>query len=685
MSRPSPSDQDPKPDICSIFLGLLGWGLLQATVCPTLRGQAPIDLPPLPPTVGDRAPTVSRSDPDRPRDSQPPAPRFEPGRAPGLPPDASHETTPDEPRPFVLGRPLEPTPFLPGTDEPRPPRTGLLKWPFFPTQGFAGPSGVQPREVQTDSDFVPREDRWRIGYPFWDRYDRGNRLDDDYPFEPGHLWDPFNQNVLKADYPIIGQNTFLDVTASANGFYEGRSLPTQTTPFESTARPFEENFFGRPGQLFINQNLILSMDLFHGDAAFKPIDWRIKLTPVFNVNHINNMELAQVSPNVLAGVERTRTLWTLQEWFAEVKLGDVSPWYDFLSLRVGSQPFISDFRGFLFFDTNAAVRLFGSADANRTQYNLAWFHQLEKNTNSFLNEPFTFRDQNLFFFNVFRQDFIVPGYTGLFSLTFNNDNGGVKFDKNRFLVRPDPIGIFRPHTVNVGYLGLGGEGHFGRYNLTQQFYWAFGRDTNNPIANRAQTINAQFYAIEGSYDRDWARFKLSFLWQSGDANPNNTHATGFDTILDNPNFAGGQFSYIQRQAIPLFGVFLFQRNSLVADLRSSKIQGQANFVNPGLLLGNAGVDLELTPKIKMFNNANLLWFDQTAPLETFLFDGHIDRFIGADLSVGMEYRPLVNENIVMLMGVATLIQGQGFRDLYNNVFDRVDPFVQGFAQVILTY
>ena len=90
-------------------------------------------------------------------------------------------------------------------------------------------------------------------------------------------------------------------------------------------------------------------------------------------------------------------------------------------------------------------------------------------------------------------------------------------------------------------------------------------------------------ALELSYDRDWARFRTCGFYASGDGNINNSTPTGFDTILDNPNFAGGEFSYWQRQQIPLFGVNLTQRNSLVADLRSSKIQGQSNFVNPGML------------------------------------------------------------------------------------------------------
>ena len=65
-------------------------------------------------------------------------------------------------------------------------------------------------------------------------------------------------------------------------------------------------------------------------------------------------------------------------------------------------------------------------------------------------------------------------------------------------------------------------------------------------------------AVEGSYDRDWVRFRTSFFYVSGDKNINNNHATGFDTILDGPNFAGGPFSYWNRQQIPLFGVNLVE-------------------------------------------------------------------------------------------------------------------------------
>ncbi len=164
---------------------------------------------------------------------------------------------------------------------------------------------------------------------------------------------------------------------------------------------------------------------------------------------------------------RNRSWATLQEWFAEYKIADLSPEYDFVSVRAGSQPFTSDFRGFIFSDVNRGVRLFGNLDGNRTQYNLAYFRQLEKETNSGLN-TFTDRDQNVIIANLYRQDFIFPGFTASASYHYNNDAPSTKFDKNGFLVRPDPAGVFQPHRVEAHYFGLAGDGHIDRYNISQR-------------------------------------------------------------------------------------------------------------------------------------------------------------------------------------------------------------------------
>ncbi|MBT4865062.1 MAG: hypothetical protein HON53_08095 [Planctomycetaceae bacterium] len=332
-------------------------------------------------------------------------------------------------------------------------------------------------------------------------------------------------------------------------------------------------------------------------------------------------------------------------------------------MRAGSQYFNSDFRGFIFSDVNRAVRLFGTRFSNRDQFNLIWFDQTEKETNSGLN-TFDDRHQNTFIANYFREDFIFPGYTAQASFHYNRDGPSFRFDRNNFLVRPDPTGVFQPHQVESYYFGLAGNGHIGRFNVSNAFYWVTGTDSLNPIASRPVEINAQMGAIELSYDRDWVRFRTSFLWASGDDDPNDDVARGFDSIFDNPNFAGGEFSYWQRQAIRLFGVNLVQRQSIVPDLRSSKTQGQTNFVNPGLWLANAGMDFEVTPKLRFITNANFLWFDSTRSLETFTFQDRIEPEIGTDISVGMEYRPFLNDNVQIIAGSAMLMPGDGFDDLF---------------------
>ncbi len=550
--------------------------------------------------------------------------------------------------------------------------------------GFTGPSGILPSEIQSDAHFVPVEDRWRQGLPRWDRYGEGFPVGKDYPYKEGHWWDPYNQNVLKGDYPIIGQHTFFKATVESVTLLEGRQVPTATTPFESTLRPDQEEFFGNPDQFTFNQPLFVTLDLFHGDTGFKPFDWQMRVTPVFNVNQLDVNELGVILPDVRRGTVRTRDDWALEEWFIETKIADLSADYDFASARAGSQFFVSDFRGFIFADTNRAVRLFGTRLSNRDQFNLIWFDQTEKETNSQLN-TFDDRHQNTFIANYYRQDFVFPGYTTQLSFHYNRDQADFLLDRNNFLVRPDPVGVFRPHEVESFYLGWAGDGHFNRLNISHAFYWVLGEDELNPIGGKRQQIDAQMAAVELSVDRDWARFRTSFLWASGDDDATDGRAEGFDAIFPDPNFAGGEFSYWQRQAIQLFGVNLVNDRSLVPNLRSNRIQGQTNFVNPGLFLLNFGMDMDVTPKLKTIANVNFLWFDELDSLRLFTFQRNLHHYIGADLSLGFEYRPLLNDNLEIVAGIQGLSPGRGFADLYDPLRGDVDGLFAGFMELIAIY
>src|SRR3954453_3056790 len=160
-------------------------------------------LPPLPPPRAEQA----ESTPLPPVFADPNQTRSRPAQPLEPPPSAGAEL-----RPGILRRPLE-GPVRPTFPEPFPQPDTLFRLPDSPPLGYTGPSGVMPTESQTSSHFVPIEDRWRLGFPEWDRYGKGHPLIDDYPYALGRLLGPYNQNVFKGDYPIIGQHTFLDVTA----------------------------------------------------------------------------------------------------------------------------------------------------------------------------------------------------------------------------------------------------------------------------------------------------------------------------------------------------------------------------------------------------------------------------------------------------------------------------------------
>lgn len=587
--------------------------------------------------------------------------------------------------PEVLRDPAEAVNRLPAPEPLVDLHTPFFQLPCEGPHGYSGRSGVAPRELQTTSQFVPVEDRWRLGVPDYDRYGKGHPAQDEYLGVEGSLWDPYNQNVLKGDYPIFGQHTFLRATGRSFSLFEGRQLPTPTTPFEATRDPFNAGFFGDPDQYQSQHYETLSIDLFHGNTSFKPADWRVKIDSVFNMNHLVADELGVVSPDVRAGTSRFREDFTLQEWFAEAKIMDTSPYYDFASARIGSQTFVSDFRGFIFADTNRAVRLFGTRNANRDQYNVIWFDQMEKDTNSLLNRLEKDRHQNTLIANYYRQDFWFPGYNVNASFHANRDQASREFDRNGFLVRPDPVGVYQPHEVRSYYLGATSNGHIERVNVSSALYYVFGQDLLNPIAGRRQDISAWMSALELSYDRDWVRFRTSYFFSSGDSDPNNSHATGFDSIFANPNFAGTEFSYWGRQGIRLFGVELTNRLSLTPSLRSSKFQGQTNFVNPGLHLANFGMDADVTPKLRLIQNTNLLWFNQTEVLETYLFTGNVRNFIGTDVSLGTEYRPLLSNNVIFLGGLSTLLAGDGFRDLFQDVNGHLQNPIAGFVEATFEY
>ena len=589
-----------------------------------------------------RSPSEFNPDPgafERVEPEAPPPPELFPPVLPQLPEYG------EEPLPRSLELPRK------GVREIMPRRT-KLHYEAYPES--AQDEGLLPSSL-------PETNRWFIGFGRWKRYADPST---ETPYQSGlRLWHPYLQSTFKGDAPIYGQDIFLNITAEDFFQFEARKLPTPSGV--SADRPNSSEFFGLGNQLFYANDFSIGIDLFKGETAFKPVDWALRILGVYNHNYIDVEERNVVNPNPQNGTTRDKEFFALQEAFGEIHLRDLSSNYDFVSMRVGIQPFVSDFRGFIFNDTNLGVRVFGNYDNNRWQYNIAAFDMLEKDTYSDLNE-FDRRDQQVYVANVFRQDLIWKGYTGELTFLANFDGASRHYDKNGFITRPAPIGTVDDHYVQAYYLGWTGDGHIGWLNIDHAFYQVFGEDGLNGIAGRRVQISAQMAALELSIDKDWLRHKFSIFYGSGDHNPTNSMATGFDTVLDRPFFIGGPFSFFSHQGFNLGGtaVNFKQRDSLVIDFRTSKTEGQSNFVNPGVFIVGYGLDADITPKLRGFVNVNYVRTIDTAATELVLMTNRASNDFGLDCSAGFQWRPLLTDNVLVTAGAGFLVPRWGYKDIY---------------------
>ncbi|MBT8130892.1 MAG: hypothetical protein KJO35_01375 [Gammaproteobacteria bacterium] len=521
------------------------------------------------------------------------------------------------------------------------------------------PTAVAPAMPSDLAAFVPVPDRYRIvsalGYP--------QRLID--PYSPS--------NPLKGDRPVYGDDWFFNMSVIADTVMEARRFPTPVGS-QTTDRPGSIDLIGEGEQFIFNQNLIMEFVYYKGDTVFKPPDWEFRFTPVFNYSAVSVEERGVLKADPRAGTNRREGFVSIQELFVDKHLRNVSDRYDFDSIRLGIQPFSTDFRGFLFQDIQFGLRLFGNRHNNVFQYNLAWFRRLEKDANSGLNDitersfADSLRDDDVFLFNVYWQDFPRLGFFSQGTIVYNRnrEEGDIFYEDNAFIQRPASLGLERTRNYDVTYLGYNGDGHFGRFNLTTSAYYAIGKESRSTFIDNESDIRAWFLAAEGSMDFDWIRVRGSALYASGDDDPYDDRAEGFDAIFENPIFAGADTSFWIRQPVPLIGggrVSLSNRNGILNSLRSSKEFGQSNFTNPGTILLGAGADFDLTPTLRLSVNANQLWFDETISVEVARNQGPVDSNIGLDASVALIYRPFASQNIVLRLSGAALFPGQGFKDL----------------------
>jgi hypothetical protein len=524
-------------------------------------------------------------------------------------------------------------------------------------------------------DFAGYPDRWRLvavlGYP-------------------ADLRNPYRgNNWLKGDEPVFGEDWFLSLTGISDTVVEPRRFPVPVGG-PVTGEAGNLDLQGDGTQLALAQTVLLEGVLYKGNTVFMPPEWELRVIPAFTVNYARAEERGFLRAPADADTSRSDAAIGLQGLFVDKHLRDVSARYDFDSVRAGIQPFTADFRGFLFQDSPLGVRLFGTRDNNRYQYNLAWFRRLDKDTNSGLNAILdrglpAIRDDDVVIVNLYAQDMPVPGFTSQVVAAWNRNREGsdTRYDDNGFIQRPASLGIEQGRDYDVVYLGYNGDGHFRRFNLSVSAYAAIGDESRGTFTPDGGDIRAYFLAAEASRDFDWIRGRLSALYASGDDDPFDNQAGGYDAIFENPLFAGADSSFWIRQPVPLIGggrVGLSGRNGVLNSLRPSKEFGQSNFSNPGTVLVGIGADLDLTPTLRMSVNANELWFADTATVEAARSQGGIDEHIGLDASLALAWRPLAIQNVVLRLSVAALLPGTGYEQLYK---DEVAYSILG--NVVVTY
>ncbi|MFK7955510.1 MAG: hypothetical protein AB8B96_05395 [Lysobacterales bacterium] len=542
--------------------------------------------------------------------------------------------------------------------------------PVAPEEPEIDLARIQPVAAKNIDDyFVPVPDRWRIMESLGQKQ---------------RWFDPYNVNTYKADKPLY-DDWFLNILAISDTVIEPRSIPTPVG-LQSTTNPGSIDIFGDNDQVIFAENLIVGAVYYKGNTVFRPPDYEYRLTLAFQYNRVevDERRFLNIDPRFDEGTREDFHVG-VQELFVDKHLRNVSTRYDFDSLRLGIQPFSTDFRGFLFQDLQFGARLFGNRDNNKTQYNLAWFRRLEKDTNSGLNDLGAgFRDDDVFIANVYKQDWPVLGFFSQATVVHNrNREDEFFFDENGFIARPSSLGNERPREYDVTYFGLNGDGHFGRYNLTASAYLAVGDVSPAVFSDQKVDIESAFVAAEAGADFDWVRLRISALYASGDNDPFDDEANGFDAIFENPIFAGADTSYWIRQTVPLVGgggVILSGRNSVLPSMRSSRELGQSNFENPGMKLIGIGADFDLTPQTRLSFNVNQMWFDDTSVVEVARNQGPIDSELGLDVSAALIWRPYFTQNIVVRLSAAGMIPGEGFEQLFGD-----EKHYSVLANIILAY
>ena len=266
-------------------------------------------------------------------------------------------------------------------------------------------------------------------------------------------------------------------------------------------------------------------------------------------------------------------------------------------------------------------------------------------------------DQDVAFLNWFQEDLFIKGFDTVFSFHVNQDRQ----------IDPDDL--------DVSYVGFASDGHLGRVVVAPTIYFAFGEDEDELGAKL--DVSAYFAGVEFEYPRNFINYRAAAFMTSGDDDPLDGKDEGFDSIKDNVNLFGGNASFVIGGAN--FGT---RPNSFIPSFRA--VGTRSNFVNPGILLVNAGIDVVITQTVFFEGNVNYFQFQE---VDGFLVDPDgnlvlddsdpmsmnipLADDLGIEVNAAVAWRVFLNENFVVKLAVNGFSPGDGGKLFLRNNDDTV--------------
>ncbi len=476
----------------------------------------------------------------------------------------------------------------------------------------------------TPDEIKPVRTRWRTynveGYP-------------EYGYR---IYDPYHQNLIKADYPIAG-DWFMEVSALETMVFKARRNLDFSNVFADQISAGTLEFFRHNN--FYGQNLIFGAEFRRNDDAFVPSNFRIRINGV-----------ADFKNNVNAFIRGSHVDTTLFDAFADVRLADFGHSnFDQLFLRAGIQGFKSDFHGLVFNDVGLGGRLFGEARKNRLRYDIAYFKLFQKDPISGFIDFSQPSSHQVGIARLAWEDFLVTGWNSEWTFHYNRDH--------RKQTDTD---------LDTFYLGASFNGHVGRLILNPAVHFVTGHadalEAGVPVQH---SVAAWTGLLDVQYPLDFMTFRFGYVYASGDSDPTDRHDTGFDAISDGTVLFGGPLSYWVGENIR-FGRGDFTRaNSYYPSFRGAN--APANYINPGLQLVNLGSDFNLSPRVQFAVNLNYMRFNEVGPYTNRIVI--LDRDAGIEGNVFVRWKPFlrqINENLVFDNGFSIMNPLPGVRGAFQS-------------------